>query len=173
MGTLSLACVFAVCAVLVTAAVTKLRSPVATRAATKDLGAAPWLAPLVAPTELVTAALLLVRPPLGALCAIAVLMTFSVMLVRVLRSGRTVRCGCFGAATSAPVNAATLLRNGALVLVSVLAGFAAPVGQVSFDNLLASVCVAIGIVSTGLVLLALADARRITGAVFPSARIEA
>lgn len=167
-----MACLFAVCAVLVVAAASKLRSPGVTRTATEELGVAPSLAPLVAPIELATAALLLLRPSLGAACAVLLFSSFTVALVRVVRSGRTVRCGCFGASTSAPVTAVTLLRNGALIAASAVAGVASPVAGVASANVVASGCVALGIVSAGVLLLALADLRRLTGAVFPAVRSE-
>ncbi len=173
MVTLSLACAFAVCAVLLVAAASKLRSPAQTRVAARELGVGPWLAPFIAPVELAIAGLLLARPALGALCAVALLLTFTILLVRVVRSGRTVHCGCFGAAATAPVNAVTVLRNVGLVGASGFAGFATPVVGTGTDEILASACVGLGILSAGLLLLALAELRRTTGAVFSSIRIEA
>lgn len=165
-----MACAFAVFAVLVVAAVSKFRSPSATRGATVELGVSPRLASLVAPVELGTAALLLVRPSVGAVCAVVLLTAFTVVLGRVVRSGRTVRCGCFGAANSSPVNALTLLRNASLIAASAVAGFAPAATRVQAGEVVASALVALGIVSAGLLLHALADVRRVTGAVFPSAR---
>lgn len=170
--TVSLACAFAVAAVLIGASVSKLRSPALTRAATNDLGAPIWLAMFVAPVELVSAVVLLVRPHVGAVLAVVLLTAFSVLLRRVVLSGRVVRCGCFGAGTSEPVTQVTLLRNFGLIGVSVVAFFAPPAFDASASELMASACVALGVVSTGLLVLALADLRRVTGAVFPTARSE-
>ena len=148
------------------AAVSKLRSPAATRATTLELGVSPRLASLVAPVELGTAALFVVRPSIGAAFAVALLVTFTVVLGRVVRSGRMVRCGCFGATTAAPVNSLTLMRNAALTLASVVAGFASSFAGASGDELAASALVGLGLISTGLLLHALAELGRTTGSVF-------
>lgn len=74
--------------------------------------------PLVCATEAVTALLLVLRPRVGAVLALLLLTAFSGVLAAVLRSGRQVRCACFGAVTRRPVDARDLVRNGVLILVA-------------------------------------------------------
>ncbi len=79
---------------------------------------------LVVIAEFVTAALLLVRPRLGAAAAVVLLAGFSAVLAAVIRSGRDISCGCFGANQSEPISPVDLVRNGALAALAALALFA-------------------------------------------------
>ena len=169
MSTISLACAFAVAGVFVVAALAKLRSPAAVREATVALGVPRSIAAFIAPAELVVVALFLVAPRLGAATATGLLVLFTVLLRRVLATGRTVRCGCFGAGSDAPVTSVSLLRNGALIAASLLAWPAPSVRAVDAVELSASLAVALGVVCAGLLLHALAGLRLATGSVFPSA----
>lgn len=81
--------------------------------------------------ELLTAALLVVRPRWGAVASIALLVAFSGVLIRVLRSGRQIRCGCFGANHREPVSVVEVARNaalGGLGLLALGAESGAPIG---------------------------------------------
>lgn len=110
-------------AVFVVAAGAKLRRPQETARELGQIGlrapqALAWLLPLV---ELVVAAVLLVAPGWGGVAAFALLAGFTVVLVRLVRSGRPVACRCFGGYSTKPVSSSTLIRNGALLLLAALA----------------------------------------------------
>lgn len=75
--------------------------------------------PLVCVAEAVTAFLLVLRPRAGAMVALFLLTAFSGVLVSVIRSGREVRCACFGAVSRRPVDVRDLVRNGALAAFAV------------------------------------------------------
>lgn len=77
-----------------------------------------WLVPVA---ELAVALLLVVVPVWGGMAAFALLVAFTTVLVRVLRSGRTVSCNCFGALSSRPISPTTLLRNLALLALALIA----------------------------------------------------
>lgn len=173
MFTISLACVFAVAVVFVVAAVAKLRSPAEVREATVALGVPGSVAAFIAPGELVVVTLLLVVPRAGAAAAVGLLVLFTALLRRALSTGRSVRCGCFGAGSDAPVTSVSLIRNVALIAASLLAWSAPSVRTIDGTQLLASVVVGLGVVCAGLLLHALAELRRITGSVFPRPRPEA
>ena len=164
---------FAVAGVFVVAAVAKLRSPSAVREATVALGVPPSVAAFIAPAELFVVALLLLVPGVGAAAATGLLVLFTVLLRRVLATGQTVRCGCFGAGSDAPVTSVSLLRNGALIAASLLASTGPSVRAVDAVELSAGLAVALGMVCTGLLLRALAELRLVTGSVFSGARREA
>ena len=173
LSTVFLACAFAVASVFVVAAVAKLRSPEATQEATVSLGVHAAAAAFIAPGELAVAALLLLVPRAGAAAAVGLLVLFTVLLKRVLAEGRTVRCGCFGAGSAAPVTSSSLLRNVALIAASLLAWSAPSVRTTSAVELSASLAVGLGVVCVGLLLHALAELRRTTGSVFARSRPEA
>lgn len=172
LSTVSLACLFVIVGVFLSASLTKLRSPTSTRTAARDLGVPAWVGPLVAPAELAVAGLLLMQPRIGSGAAVVLLAAFSVLLQRVLANGRSVRCACFGAGSKAPVNSVSLLRNLGLIVVAFLAGFSPKVNDASREQFGASVAVSLGVLCAGLLVLALADVRRITGSVFPRVRSE-
>jgi hypothetical protein len=110
-------------AVLVVAAVAKLRHPLATATDLAELGLAgpALLARLIPVAELATAGALFVAPPWGGVVAFALLAAFTAVLARVLRSGRAVSCACFGATSSRPISAATVARNVLLLAMAALA----------------------------------------------------
>lgn len=77
-----------------------------------------WVVPVV---ELACAVLLVVVPAWGGIAAFALLAAFTVVLVRVLRSGREVSCNCFGALSRRPVSTWSLARNGVLLVLAAVA----------------------------------------------------
>jgi hypothetical protein len=163
LATVNLASAVCLVVVFVVAAVGKLASPGGARRATSVLGGPSWFAPLVVPAELGIAALLLIRPALGSLAAGIMLAVFTVALARVVRSGRTVSCGCFGSADSAPVSGRTITRNVALLAVCVPAAFAPSLRSTTGDTLIGALVVAAGGLAIALMVTALADIRRVTG----------
>jgi len=82
--------------------------------------AATWTVPAA---ELAVAGLLLnpATARAGAAAALVLLALFSATIVAALRRGEQPDCGCFGAASQAPIGSGTLLRN------ATLAALAAPV----------------------------------------------
>jgi hypothetical protein len=123
---LALAVVFAV------AGTAKLADLSGTRRAIEGFGAPPHLSPVAAVllpiAELAIGAALL--PPAtarwGALAAIALLATFSLAIVRALRSGAALDCNCFGGLAQTEVGRGTLIRN---LLLGLLAAFVALGGE--------------------------------------------
>jgi hypothetical protein len=166
MTTVCLASLIALVVVFLTATVGKLASPGSARRATAQLGGPMWGAPFLVPAEVGVVALLLVRPAFGTLAAGLLLGGFTVVLVRVVRSGQTVSCGCFGSATSASVSGATVARNLGLMSLCVPAAFAPRIISVAGDTLAAAVVVAAGVISGGLLVSALLQIRSTTGSIF-------
>lgn len=82
------------------------------------------LARLVPVAEVAIAVALLTRPIVGAVAATSALLAFTAVLTAVLRSGRTVSCGCLGAVSDQPVSGITIARNLALVATVLLAAAA-------------------------------------------------
>ncbi len=113
----------ALAAVFVIAAVTKTIDRPATVREFSELGLPrpALLARAVPPAELVIAILLVARPAIGAALAALALLAFTAVLAAVLRSGRTVSCGCLGALSAKPVSSLTLARNGVLLTLAALA----------------------------------------------------
>lgn len=84
----------------------------------------PLPGPLSVLTIVVESALvigLLLRPGWAGLAAVAVLAAFTVALVEIRQRGNTAPCHCFGARLDTPVGRGELARNGALILLAVLA----------------------------------------------------
>lgn len=120
-------------AVFATAGVVKLRSPQQTARSFADLGLpgrralARPLAVGVPLVELAIAAVLVVRPGIGGMIAAVTMVAFTVVVLAVLRSGRSVTCGCLGALDDGPVSTTTVARN--LVLVAMAVTAAVTVGS--------------------------------------------
>jgi len=72
----------------------------------------------VAAFEIATAVLLIVAPIGGALVALVLLAVFTFLLVRLLRSGSTAPCRCFGGIRSHPIAWTDVARNAALAGVA-------------------------------------------------------
>lgn len=111
-------------AVFAVAAVAKLAdraSFVATLERFRVPGRAPvaWAVPLL---ELAAAGLLLVPASarVGAAAALALLALFTATVAAALRRGDQPDCGCFGAASRAPIGPETLVRNAALAAAAAL-----------------------------------------------------
>ena len=93
--------------------------------AARAMGAPRWTVPFIAPVEIVLGAGLAagVAEPWPAWLALGQLVVFSAALARVLQRPRDERpaCACFGRWSSKPVGAGSLLRNGLLAVLAVLA----------------------------------------------------
>lgn len=112
--TVTLAAVFAL------AAGSKIRRPRGDEMHALGLPYPRALAVVVPIVELATAIALLVAPRSGAVAAIVLLAAFTAVLVRTIRSGRGVSCGCLGSLSDEPVTWTTVLRNGALAVMAVV-----------------------------------------------------
>jgi hypothetical protein len=112
-----------VASLFATAAVTKAMAPSATVAEATALGVPlPRLAArLLPPVELVVAGLLVAVPRSGAMVALLFLAAFTAVLVRAIRAGTTVSCGCLGALSREPVTYSTVARNGVLAAMAAAA----------------------------------------------------
>lgn len=108
-------------AVFAWAAVAKAVQHRATLAAFTGLGlpAPAALAVVVPLAEIAVAALLVVRPDVGAALALGALAAFTLVVILAIGRGSQAGCGCFGARRIDPVSPADVVRNG------LLAGFAA------------------------------------------------
>jgi len=112
--------------------------------------------------ELVLAAGLVIVPAVAAYAALGMLAAFTTFLVRAVRAGVDVGCGCFGSARDEPVSTVEVLRNALLACAAVVASFSTgPVVPGLDAVVLVSTAVALAAV-----VLALADLRRRTGHVF-------
>jgi uncharacterized membrane protein YphA (DoxX/SURF4 family) len=113
--------------VLAWAAVAKVANRRATVESFTELGlvAPSALVWAVAVAELVAAVLLVLVPVAGAALAVVLLVAFTVVLFRALRSGLVVGCACFGAVSDRSISPLDLARNVGLVLAAHFA-FAAP-----------------------------------------------
>lgn len=89
----------------------------------RGLGAPSWTIQLVPWVEIVVGALLIaqVAAPWPAVAALLLLGAFSGLIVNALAHGRHPPCACFGAWSAKPIGAGHLVRNGALIVLTVLA----------------------------------------------------
>ena len=160
---LSSAAALVVAAVLLCASVSKFVRPAATARSFRDLGLrAPSLSGRLVPaTELSIGLCCLVRPRLGAWLAFALLVAFTAILVPVVRSGRTVNCGCFGGTGAAPVTGTTLVRNGGLMVGALIATESS-----GLAGGLPTALVASGAVASAAMVLTLLDVRQTAGRLF-------
>jgi hypothetical protein len=112
---------------------------------------------LVVCVEFFVAILLIVVPPIGALCGLAVLGVFTVAVAFSVRSRPTVRCACFGSASQRPVGLSTFLRN-ALLMLALMPAVSVLLSSRSLQPRweLGSGLVALGLALLGLVILQLA-----------------
>ncbi len=126
------------------------------------LPAAGLLGTAVPVAELGLAVGLLVVPVIASFAALALLAAFTTFLVRAVRAGVDVGCGCFGSARAEPVSTVEVLRNALMAGAALVTTFA--------DRPLVPGLDAIIVVSTtaalAAVVLALADLRRRTGSAF-------
>ena len=138
------------------AGVAKLLAPAATARSFAALGVPPRLARVVPFVELTLAAAM-VLAPITAIAALVLLGVFTIVLVG---ADDGVRCACFGSASSEPVSWVQVVRNGFLAAAAAVASGATP--RVPS---LAAVLTTAGIAAIALLVLALADLKRKTGAV--------
>jgi len=112
-----LAMVFAI------ASLAKFRSPASTKDDLNDLGLPKpkMLARILPIAELVTAALLIVYPVVGGVTAVALIATFTTLLLGKLRSGQTKGCACFGSWSKENLSYWDISRN---VVLAILGGVA-------------------------------------------------
>jgi Methylamine utilisation protein MauE len=127
-GALALAARIVVAAAFVVAAVQKLRALPAMRAQLEGFGVpGPLVGASVAvlpAAELVTAVALLALPrsPIPPFVAVGLLAVFTGAVIGNLSRGRRPPCPCFGAgASDAPISARTVVRNGWLLALAVVA----------------------------------------------------
>jgi hypothetical protein len=115
--------------VFIAAAVAKGRNPTAVSIAASELlgrSVPAGTGILVVLLEAATAVLLAVPPTrqFGGIIAATLLIAFSSAIAQSLRSNRRPQCSCFGAFTSSPISSLDLVRNGALLVLAVLAAAA-------------------------------------------------
>lgn len=105
------------------AAGAKIATPSETADGFAELGlpAPVLLMRVVIGAEVFTALVLLMAPEWGGILAFALLAGFTVYLADLVRSGRPVTCRCFGGANVEPVSAKSLVRNGVLLVMAVVA----------------------------------------------------
>lgn len=152
--------------VLLWAGVAKLRRPDEVRASFVQLGIPSPVtsARLVPVVEIAVAVALVARPADGAVAALALLAAFTALLVSVVRSGREVSCGCFGAGRTEPVSSADVVRN-ALLLVAALVALGGP-RTWSLPPLHAVIAVT-ALAAAGRLVVALTDVAHTTGHLLP------
>jgi uncharacterized membrane protein YphA (DoxX/SURF4 family) len=108
------------------AGVAKVRDLPGTVESTIDLGVPKSLArPIAAALPFVefVCATMLMLPTLrvfGAVLSLTLLLTFSTLVFRTLRDGRSPACRCFGARFTRPIDRSLLVRNGALIVLGVV-----------------------------------------------------
>lgn len=101
----------------------KLRAPERVTAEFEAMGIrSPERAARVLPVvEIALAVVLSVVPSIGAAIALGVLVVFTVVLVRVVRSGAVLPCACFGAVSEQPASWVDVVRNLGLIIAAVVA----------------------------------------------------
>lgn len=151
-----------VAAIFLIAAAAKLRSPGSTRRAVAAFGLPPFVASLLGPVEVMTAAALLFFPRVGAVLAVMALVSFTTIVVRSIRRGLSVRCGCFGASDDRPVGIDTVVRN---LLLLVLTGPALAITRVERPTLPAMIVVGAGTISA-MIAIALVRLGQDVGTIF-------
>lgn len=115
----------AVTTVFLASAAAKWRNAANGRKNVLGLGLPPWTAPVIARflpfVETAVAVSLLVRPDVGGWMAVALLLSFAVVVGPLLLQGRRVPCGCFGSLSRGDVSWVTLARIGVLLALAVMA----------------------------------------------------
>lgn len=124
-----------------------------------DLAAPEALATGVPLVEIALAVGLVLVPAEAALGAMAVLAGFTTLLVRALRAGVDIGCGCFGTARRTPVSFVEIVRNGLLASAALVASAAAGPVRPDLEAVLTVGTAAL----IGAVVLALCDLKRVTG----------
>ena len=150
------------------AAIAKARTPAETSASFHGLGlpAAPLLARVVPVVEGAVAIGLVVSPALVAWVALALVLAFSLVIVRAVAAGSTVSCACFGGAAAGdgdearPVSTVEVVRNAGLGALAIVASGAAPGGLRTSLPAVVIVSVLVALARVG---FAAADLRRVGG----------
>jgi uncharacterized membrane protein YphA (DoxX/SURF4 family) len=109
-------------AVFVVSGILKVAGPREWRAESSALGVPRAVAMVVPVIELLIGAMLvaqIARRPV-AVCAGALLVAFTTLLVVRLRQGRRPPCACFGALTTKPIGWGNVVRNAAFFAVAVV-----------------------------------------------------
>lgn len=119
---------WALAAMFLWAAVAKTLDQDSTRESFETLGlvAPRLLSRLVPIVEVAISAALVFIPAWGGIGAFGLLVVFTAVLIGVLRSGRQVRCACFGSATNAVVSGVSVVRNFGLLIVAAVIALWAP-----------------------------------------------
>jgi len=112
--------------------------------------------------EVALAVGLVVAPAEATLAALAVLAGFSTILVRAMRAGVDVGCGCFGTARRQPVSFVELVRNGLLGTAALTAAFAPGPVAPTLEGVVAVTTAA----ACAILTLTLCDLYRTTGRLF-------
>lgn len=136
-------------AIFLVAASAKLRSRSSTRAAVAAFGLPTVVSVVLAPVEIATGLAILVTPRIGAVLAAGLLVLFSIVVIRSLRRGVAVRCGCFGGTDQRRVGIDTMIRNLFLLVLTIVAGTAS--GTLSKPTLPAMVAVGSGAIAATLI----------------------
>jgi Methylamine utilisation protein MauE len=79
------------------------------------------IAGLLSPVELLISALLIWRGTIGGVLAALLLLVFSAAIAVTLRRGQTPTCHCFGQRSAQPIGTDTLVRNGVLFVLAIVA----------------------------------------------------
>ena len=89
----------------------------------RGFGAPRWAAVVVPWVELAIGAALVAQlaTPYPAIAAIAILVLFTVLIVRHLLAGRAPSCACFGAWSARPIGPGHLVRNSVFLVIAVAA----------------------------------------------------
>ncbi|MGH1503304.1 MAG: MauE/DoxX family redox-associated membrane protein [Acidimicrobiales bacterium] len=120
------------------------------------------LAPVVVAAEFAVAFALLAAPVVGAIAAVGLLVAFTGTLIGMIRSGRALSCGCFGADHDEPVGLADVARNVGLLVAALLP---ATTGGMTMPAL-ADLVAASAAVVTAAVVVQLLRVRQQVGTVF-------
>lgn len=118
----------------------KLVSPARTAKSFRDLGVpVPALLGRAVPVfELFTASLLVLAPRAGGILALISLVVFTAVVLRALRDGKRIGCGCFGAANSGEdLSYVEPVRNLLLALAAALCLFAPALDRPSLAAIIA------------------------------------
>ncbi len=137
-------------AVFATAGVAKLGRAGAVTEGFARLGLGRWARPLamvVPPVELAVAVGLVGVPAVAAPLAVVLLIAFTVVLVRAVRSPEPVSCGCFGRGDERPVGRVDVARNVAVAVVcAAVAAGGGPAWPRTADLIVVSTVAVIGLV---------------------------
>ena len=109
--------------IFVAAGASKLSAVEQWRASVRDMGVATWVGGLVPWVEIVLGGVVIARIalPWSAWAVVAVLIGFTVVILRQLLRGYRPGCGCFGQRSATPLGARHVMRNAIFIVIGVLA----------------------------------------------------